>query len=212
MTPARCGSAARDAGRATIRIDANRAYNQADACRFAAALDPSGIELFEQPCDADNWEANAAVAAVSPIPIMLDEPICSLDDVKRAADIQNVSFCKLKLKRFGGLDLLQEAVDAVRQFGMEPVLGDGLSTELGCWMECCVASVTIHNAGEFNGFLKPKTRLFAEPLLFAAGELVLARGYVPTIDRDVLVAHEIARERFVSSNPVGARPGQQPKS
>src|SRR5262249_13599092 len=40
------------AGRATIRIDANRAYSEADACRFAAALEPNGIELFEQPCRA----------------------------------------------------------------------------------------------------------------------------------------------------------------
>jgi Enolase C-terminal domain-like len=72
------------AGRATIRIDANRAYGRADACRFAAALDPSGIELFEQPCDTEAWEANAAVATVSPVPIMLDEPICSVADVKLA--------------------------------------------------------------------------------------------------------------------------------
>src|SRR5215813_6356973 len=71
-------------GRATMRLDANRAYNEADACRFAAALDPSGIELFEQPCDSENWEANAKVASVSPIPIMLDEPICALADVERA--------------------------------------------------------------------------------------------------------------------------------
>jgi L-alanine-DL-glutamate epimerase-like enolase superfamily enzyme len=34
------------AGRATMRLDANRAYAQADASRFAAALDPAGIELF----------------------------------------------------------------------------------------------------------------------------------------------------------------------
>jgi hypothetical protein len=34
--------------------------------------------------------------------------------------------------------------------------------------------------------LKPKARLFAEPLRFAAGELVLAAGYTPTIDADVL--------------------------
>ena len=81
-------------------------------------------------------------------------------DVERAANIQNVGFCKLKLKRFGGLDLLKDAIDKVRQLGMEPVLGDGLSSELGCWMEGCVASVTIRNAGEFNGFLKPKMRLF----------------------------------------------------
>ena len=155
-----------------MRLDANRAYSEADACRFATALDPSGIELFEQPCSAEDWNANANVAKVSPVPVMLDEPICELADVKRAAQIGNVGFCKLKLKRFGGLDLLREALDTVRKFGMEPVLGDGLASELGCWMEACVASVTIRNAGEFNGFLKPNVRLFAEPLRFAAGELV----------------------------------------
>jgi L-alanine-DL-glutamate epimerase-like enolase superfamily enzyme len=183
-------------GRATIRLDANRAYSEAEACRFAAALDPSGIELFEQPCNSEDWEANAKVASVSPVPIMLDEPICSLADVQRAGDIENVGFCKLKLKRFGGLDLVREALDAVRAHGMEPVLGDGLGIELGCWMEGCVARVTIRNAGEFNGFLKPKVRLFAKPLQFTAGELVLPLGFRPQIDRDVLAAHETARERF----------------
>jgi L-Ala-D/L-Glu epimerase len=186
------------AGRATLRIDANRGYDENDACRFVRALDPAGIELFEQPCDADDWDANAKVAAVSPVPIMLDEPICALADVKRAGKIRNVGFCKLKLKRFGGLSLLAEALAAVRACGMEPVLGDGLGTELSCWMEACVATTTIRNAGEFNGFLKPKLRLFAEPLRFAAGELMLAPGFRPTLDRDVMAAHEIVRERFAA--------------
>ncbi len=188
------------AGRATMRLDANRAFSQTDACRFAAALDPAGIELFEQPCRAEDWDANAEVARVSPVPVMLDEPICELGDVRRAATIPNVGFCKLKLKRFGGLDLLREALDAVREFGMESVLGDGLSSELGCWMEACVASVTIRNAGEFNGFLKPKDRLFVQPLQFAAGALVMPAGYVPTIDATALAAHETASERFAPAN------------
>jgi hypothetical protein len=47
---------------------------------------------------------------------------------------------------------------------------------------------------------KPKSRLFAEPLQFTAGELVLSRGYMPKMDRDVLAAHEIVRERFVSAS------------
>jgi L-alanine-DL-glutamate epimerase-like enolase superfamily enzyme len=187
------------AGRATMRIDANRAYSEADACRFAATLDPAGIELFEQPCPAEDWDANAKVASVSPVPVMLDEPICELADVRRAAGISNVGFCKLKLKRFGGLDLLREALDAVRKFGMGCVLGDGLSSELGCWMEACVASVTIRNAGEFNGFLKPKDRLFAEPLQFVAGELVLPAGFIPVIDATALAAHERVSERFAPS-------------
>src|SRR5262245_30838466 len=41
------------AGRATMRLDANRAYSEIDACRFAAGLAPAGIELFEQPCRAE---------------------------------------------------------------------------------------------------------------------------------------------------------------
>lgn len=187
------------AGRATMRLDANRAYSEPDACRFAAALDPAGIELFEQPCRAEDWDANANVARVSPVPVMLDEPICELADVKRASTIANVGFCKLKLKRFGGLDLLRGALDAVWQLGMQPVLGDGLSCELGCWMEACVARVTIRNAGEFNGFLKPKDRLFAEPLRFVAGQLVLPAGFAPVIDADVLAAHETESERFASA-------------
>jgi hypothetical protein len=130
---------------------------------------------------------------------MLDEPICALTDVERAARIKNIGFCKLKLKRFGGLDLVREALDAVRTHGMEPVLGDGLGIELGCWMEGCVARVTIRNAGEFNGFLKPKVRLFAEPLQFTAGTLVLRAGFRPLIDRDALAAHEVACERFTST-------------
>jgi L-alanine-DL-glutamate epimerase-like enolase superfamily enzyme len=171
---------------------------EADASRFASSLDPSGIELFEQSCHSDDWGANANVAKVSTVPIMLDKPFCGLDDIERAADIPNVGFCKLKLKRFGSLDALKQALERVRELGMEPVLGDGISSELQCWMEGCVARHIIRNAGEFNGFLKPKARLFAEPLRFAAGELVLAAGYTPTIDADVLATHELARERYSS--------------
>ena len=187
------------AGRATMRLDANRAYSEADGCRFAAALDPTGVELFEQPCHSDDWAANAKVAKVSTVPIMLDEPICGLGDIERAADIDNVGFCKLKLKRFGSLDGLKQALELVRACGMEPVLGDGISSEVQCWMEGCVARHVIRNAGEFNGFLKPKVRLFEEPLRFEAGALMLAAGYVPSMNADVLAAHEIGRERFVAA-------------
>jgi hypothetical protein len=63
-------------------------------------------------------------------------------------------------------------------------------------MEACVARFTIRNAGEFNGFLKPKVRLFAEPLRFEAGTLVLAAGFAPSMDASALAAHETAAERF----------------
>ncbi len=191
-------------GRATIRLDANRGFSREDGCRFAAALDPEGIELFEQPCGSNDWDDNAAVAAVSTVPVMLDESIYGMDDINRAGPIDGVGFVKLKLKKMGGLDLLKAGLERIRALGMRPVLGDGVSTEIGCWMEACVARHAIDNAGEFNGFLKPRARLFADPLKFADGALLLEPGFTPEIDRDVLAAHTIDRARFARPRVAGA--------
>ena len=186
-------------GRAVIRLDANRGFNRDDGCRFAASLDPDGIELFEQPCDSDAWDDNAAVAAVSTVPVMLDESIYDMGDIKRAGDMGGVGFVKLKLKKMGGLDLLTDGLNLIRDLGMIPVLGDGVSTELCCWMEACVARRTIDNAGEFNGFLKPSDRLFANPLGFEDGALHMQAGYVPEMDRDKLKAYTIDTARFAAA-------------
>ncbi|MCE8042319.1 hypothetical protein HOP60_09115 [Halomonas daqingensis] len=173
-------------GKAMLRLDANRAFDQEQGCRFASSLNPDGIELFEQPCLAEDWDANAAVAQVSKVPLMLDEPICTLADIERASKLQGVQLCKLKLKRFGSMQGLKEGLDAVRAHGMEPVLGDGLGSEITSWMEACVAQTTIRNAGEFNGFLKPVHHLFDTPLLFRDGEIILTKGYRPSINRQLL--------------------------
>jgi L-Ala-D/L-Glu epimerase len=184
------------AGRAVLRLDANRGYSESDGIRFASSLDPSGIELFEQPCAAEDWRANAHVAAASRVLLMLDEPICELADIDRAAEITGIGFCKLKLKRFGGLQSLREALARVRARGMEPVLGDGLSSEINCWMEACASLGLVSKAGEFNGFLKPSVRLFSNPLPFSFGSMRLPAHYWPEIDAAALKAHEIASERF----------------
>ncbi|MCS0496890.1 mandelate racemase/muconate lactonizing enzyme family protein [Ancylobacter mangrovi] len=184
--------------RATLRLDANRAFSRAQGIAFASRLDPSGIELFEQPCDSDDWEANAAVAAASTVPLMLDEPICTLADIDRAAGIEGVGFCKLKLKRFGSLQRLAEGLNAVRANGMSPVLGDGLGSEVQGWLEACVARDTVDNAGEFNGFLKPRTGLFANPLPFVDGEVRMPAGYRPQLDRDAVARATTATHELVA--------------
>ena len=171
------------AGRAALRLDANRAFSRDDGVSFARRLDPAGIELFEQPCDSDDWDANAAVAAASPVPLMLDEPICTLADIDRAASIEGVGYCKLKLKRFGSLDRLIEGLDRVRAVGLTSVLGDGLGSEIHNWLEACAARGRIDNAGEFNGFLKPKERIMSPALTFTNGTIIMPAGYRPQPDR-----------------------------
>ncbi|UHL65257.1 mandelate racemase/muconate lactonizing enzyme family protein [Paralcaligenes sp. KSB-10] len=179
------------AGRASLRLDANQGYSNEDGQSFASRLHPQGIELLEQPCASADWEANARVAAVSTVPVMLDESIYKVSDIDRAATIPNVGYVKLKLKKIGSAQQLSAALQRIRDLGMTPVLGDGVSIELGCWMEACVAAKGISNAGEMNGFLKTRTRLFENPLPFTDGAIHLPAGYWPRIDRSVLNAHTL---------------------
>jgi hypothetical protein len=85
---------------------------------------------------------------------------------------------------------------------MEPVLGDGVAADIGCWMEACVARLGtdggITNAGEFNGFLKTRATLLKNPMTFESGALRLAAGYSPRVDRDTLERHRRAEWRAVS--------------
>jgi L-alanine-DL-glutamate epimerase-like enolase superfamily enzyme len=177
-------------------LDANRAFDREQGIAFASRLDPESIALFEQPCAAEDWDANAAVARACPVPLMLDEPICSVADIERAGGIANIGYCKLKLKRFGGLARLKEGLEAVRANGMAPVLGDGLGSEVQSWLEACVARTTIDNAGEFNGFLKPHDRLLEPRLPFACGSVTLPAGYRPTLDRAVVERLTVEQRTF----------------
>jgi len=184
------------AGRCRLRIDANQGYDREAGLAFARALDPEGIELFEQPCAAADWDAARAVAAVSPVPMMLDESIYGMDDIERAAELRAARFVKLKLMKMGTLETLARGLGRIRELGMEPVLGNGVACEVGCWMEACIARTLIGNAGEMNGFLKPVTRLLAEPLRFAGGALVLDAGYSPRLRGDAVSRCAVATAAF----------------
>ena len=183
-------------GRAEIRLDANRGFTREEGCRFAAALDPRGIQLFEQPCASEDWESNAAVARVSTVPVMMDESIYGFEDIDRAAAMEGVGFVKLKLKKLSSIDRLREGLERIRAAGLTPVMGDGVATEICCWIEACVARVTLDNAGEMNGYLKLVEPLFTEPLPFDDGAIVLKPGYRPSPDPERLERMTTAKERF----------------
>lgn len=191
------------AGRVTLRLDANQGFDSSDGEAFASRLEPRGIELFEQPCHMDDWKGNAVVALASTVPVMLDESIYDVADIDRAGAIPGVGFVKLKLKKIGSVDMLLDALERIRSQGMTPVLGDGVSLEMGCWAEACVAARAIDNAGEMNGFLKAGTRLFENPLVFAAGAIRIPAGYRPRLDQDV-VASCVRRERFFGASRMAA--------
>ena len=76
------------------------------------------------------------------------------------------------------LTALAEGLTLIRDLGMEPVLGNGVASDLGCWMEACVACRYINNAGEMNGFLRQQAPLATDPIAVERGEMQL-RAWPP---------------------------------
>src|SRR5206468_2601862 len=104
-------------GAARLRVDANQGYTEADGIRFAQELDPAVVELFEQPCDKQDWDANGAVAAVSNVPVMLDESVYNFADIQRAAGIDGVGYIKIEMEKFGGVEMAKTGLEMIRACG-----------------------------------------------------------------------------------------------
>ncbi len=186
-------------GKAMIRVDANQGYKTEDGCRFAGGLEPDGIELFEQACRAGDWNAAVAVKRVATVPIMLDESIYTMDDVEIAARLQVADIIKLKLMKLGSVDALERALARIRALGIAPVLGNGVATEVGCWMEACVAAKMLDTAGEMVGFLKQHRGLLEQPMPVQEGAIVLSAGFIPRLDAAAVDAVTIGHLRYRTS-------------
>ena len=184
-----------NAGRARLRIDANQGYGREDGLRFARDVPADSVELLEQPCAASDWDAAAAVAAASAVPLMLDESIYTEADIDRAARI-GAAFVKLKLMKLGSLTRLADALDRIRKLGMRPVLGNGVASDFGCWQEACVARRHVDTAGEMNGFLRQRWPLVTSPLRVEAGAIRLEPGAVPRLDDARLETVALDRDVF----------------
>ena len=110
--------------------------------------------------------------------------------------IEGVKLCKLKLKRFVSVVKLIEAIKVAHNLGLKIVLGDGLGTEINCWMEARIANELIDNAGEYNGFIKikPEARILLNPLKFDNGYLIIPKNWNLEIDSDKLEKYSIVSE------------------
>jgi L-alanine-DL-glutamate epimerase-like enolase superfamily enzyme len=173
-------------GRARIRVDANQGYSAQQGVDFVRRIEPEAIELFEQPCAAGDWDSHLEVARAASVPLMLDESIYGMADIEKAARLDCAEFIKLKLMKLVTIDALAAGITRIRELGMQPVLGNGVAGDPGCWLEARVAARLIDNAGEMNGHLKAVAALLDPPLGFERGSIRLAPGYAPRLDMETV--------------------------
>jgi L-alanine-DL-glutamate epimerase-like enolase superfamily enzyme len=86
-----------------LTIDANQAYKPKGAIRLANKVVDEGVEIFEQPCNADDHAGLKLVTDHSPIDIEADESAGSIRDVMTLVSNRIVDLVSLKVPKLGGL-------------------------------------------------------------------------------------------------------------
>jgi L-alanine-DL-glutamate epimerase-like enolase superfamily enzyme len=111
-----------------LRVDANTAWNAADAVRVLRAIAPLEIELVEQPVPSGDLDGLRWVRERSPIPVFADESAHALADIGNLAG--RVDGVNLKLMKTGGIREMLRMIHAARSQGMKVMLGSMVESSL----------------------------------------------------------------------------------
>lgn len=111
-----------------LQVDANTAWNAADAVRVLRAIEPLGIELVEQPVPRNDLDGLRWVRERSPIPVFADESVHSHRDLGSLAG--RVDGVNLKLMKSGGIREMLRTIHAARALGMKVMLGSMVESSL----------------------------------------------------------------------------------
>ncbi|MFB6084772.1 MAG: dipeptide epimerase [Halorientalis sp.] len=106
---------------ATIRVDANGAWDADEAVAMSRFLADHGVEFVEQPVPADDIDGLARVGEAGSLPVAADESCVAPADVPRVAEAADIAV--LKLTKSGGLWPVVRMCHAARACGLDVMLG-----------------------------------------------------------------------------------------
>ena len=111
---------------AKLLIDANQAWSYEDASSYIEATSKIALELIEQPVVAEDLESLAKLSRISDIPIMADEAVFTLQDLKRVVELEAADMINIKLMKCGGVSKAIEMLEYAREHNIECMLGSML--------------------------------------------------------------------------------------
>jgi L-alanine-DL-glutamate epimerase-like enolase superfamily enzyme len=106
---------------ARLRVDANGAWEPADAIAATRWLARQDVEFIEQPVPADDIEGLRAVSADGALPVAADESCVTARDVPTVADAADIVVAKVS--KCGGLGMTARQIAAARAHGLDVMLG-----------------------------------------------------------------------------------------
>ena len=106
---------------ARLRVDANGAWEPADAIAATRWLAEHGVEFVEQPVPADDIAGLCAVTERGALPVAADESCVTASDVPAVADA--VDIVVTKLAKCGGLHAAVRQIATANAHGLDTMVG-----------------------------------------------------------------------------------------
>lgn len=177
---------------ASIRVDPNEAWTEVETRRALPLLADFGVEMVEQPLARWNLKGMARLNSVSAVTLMLDESICTSQEMLEAATLGSGSMVSLKLMKSGGLRRSQAIAHIAEAAGLCLYMGTFLETSVGTAANLHLAA-TLQNlplGGETIGPLLMADDIVTCPISFKDGcaHLQEGVGLGVTLDEDKVSA------------------------
>jgi o-succinylbenzoate synthase len=118
----------------TIRLDANGAYDAADAPEILKRLSELEIHSIEQPIKAGNWDEMAGICQNSPVPVALDEELIRISNFDRKQMLLSTikpAYIVLKPSLLGGFLSCSEWIDLAKANNIDWWITSALESNIG---------------------------------------------------------------------------------
>ena len=120
---------ARELPETTFRYDANEGWDRERAAAALAVLEGLGAELVEQPLPAADLDGQAWLRERTPVPLLADEAVLTLDDLDVVTDLYDGVV--VKLSKAGGIAAAFALLSACAGRGLRVLLGCMVESSLG---------------------------------------------------------------------------------
>ncbi len=185
-------------GLAQVRCDPNGRWDETTASWAVPRLVDAGVDLIEQPLQRWNLAGCARLTQQCPIAHMLDESVCSLQDMQRVAELRAGSLISLKIMKTGGMRRTKTLSEMALAAGIPVYMGTFLESSYGTGanMQFCATLKDLPYGGELSGPLLVAESITEQDPEYRDFELHLqtGTGLGMNIDRDKLAAFRRDRD------------------
>lgn len=112
--------------KAQLLIDANQAWSLEESLEYVNAMKDIKIELIEQPVIAKDLASLKIISNATQIPLLADEAVFTLEDVKKVVESKSADMINIKLMKCGGVSKAIEILEYAREHKVICMLGSML--------------------------------------------------------------------------------------